>query len=95
MLDDPALLEHVDEMGALLTEGLRELPRVQSVRGRGLMVAAEVDADAPADRPPRAARGAGARHQRHRPEHAALPPAARGEEAEIAEALRRVGELLA
>jgi acetylornithine/N-succinyldiaminopimelate aminotransferase len=28
-------------------EGLRELPRVKTVRGRGLMVAADVDADAP------------------------------------------------
>ena len=34
-------------MGALLAEGLRELPGVSSVRGRGLMVAAEVAADAP------------------------------------------------
>ena len=50
VLDDPALLEHVDEMGAVLTEGLRELPRVISVRGRGLMVAAEVEADAPESR---------------------------------------------
>ena len=47
VLDDPALLEHVDEMGALLAEGLRELPRRAVVRGRGLMVAAEVDGDAP------------------------------------------------
>jgi acetylornithine/N-succinyldiaminopimelate aminotransferase len=47
MLDDPALLECVDELGAMLSEELRALPGVQSVRGRGLMVAAEVDADAP------------------------------------------------
>jgi predicted acetylornithine/succinylornithine family transaminase len=47
VLDDPALLERVDELGAVLQESLAELPRVQSVRGRGLMVAAEVDADAP------------------------------------------------
>jgi predicted acetylornithine/succinylornithine family transaminase len=48
VLGDPHLLEHVDEMGAVLTEGLRALPGVTSVRGRGLMVAAEVAADAPA-----------------------------------------------
>jgi acetylornithine/N-succinyldiaminopimelate aminotransferase len=48
VLGDPALLEHVDEMGALLTDGLRELPSVLDVRGRGLMLAAEVSFDAPA-----------------------------------------------
>jgi acetylornithine/N-succinyldiaminopimelate aminotransferase len=48
VLGDPALLEHVDEMGALLAEGVRELPGVLDVRGRGLMLAAEVDFDAPA-----------------------------------------------
>ena len=48
VLSDPALLHSVRELGERLTEGLRELPAVQSVRGRGLMVAAEVSADAPA-----------------------------------------------
>jgi acetylornithine/N-succinyldiaminopimelate aminotransferase len=38
----------VRELGERLAEGLRELPAVESVRGRGLMVAAEVRADAPA-----------------------------------------------
>ena len=47
VIDDPALREHVEEMGTLLAEGLRELPGVLEVRGRGLMVAAEVAADAP------------------------------------------------
>jgi acetylornithine/N-succinyldiaminopimelate aminotransferase len=47
VIDDPGFLEHVDEMGALLAEGLRELPGVTEVRGRGLMVAAEVTGDAP------------------------------------------------
>ncbi|MDP9294408.1 MAG: aminotransferase class III-fold pyridoxal phosphate-dependent enzyme, partial [Actinomycetota bacterium] len=47
VIDDPDFLEHVDEMGALLAEGLRELPGVTEVRGRGLMVAAEVTGDAP------------------------------------------------
>ena len=35
------------EHGELLLEGLRELPNVVSVRGRGLMVAAEITVDAP------------------------------------------------
>jgi acetylornithine/N-succinyldiaminopimelate aminotransferase len=47
VLGDPHLLDHVDEIGAVFAEGLRELPGVTSVRGRGLMVAAEVEADAP------------------------------------------------
>ena len=47
VIDDPAFLERVDELGIRLREGLESLPGVSSVRGRGLMVAAEVDADAP------------------------------------------------
>jgi predicted acetylornithine/succinylornithine family transaminase len=46
--DDPALLAHVGELGERLREGLRELPHVLEVRGTGLMLAAEVDVDAPA-----------------------------------------------
>ncbi len=48
VIDDPELLAHVAEAGALLAEGIRELPGVVDVRARGLMVAADVDADAPA-----------------------------------------------
>ena len=48
VLDDEALLARVRELGERLAEGLRELPRVLEVRARGLMVAADVDADAPA-----------------------------------------------
>ncbi|HEX8103804.1 MAG TPA: acetylornithine/succinylornithine family transaminase [Solirubrobacteraceae bacterium] len=47
IVEAPGFLEHVREMGELLAEGLRELPRVTAVRGRGLMLAADVDADAP------------------------------------------------
>jgi acetylornithine/N-succinyldiaminopimelate aminotransferase len=47
VLDDPALLARVRELGERLTEGLRELPRVIAVRGIGLMVAADIDGDAP------------------------------------------------
>jgi acetylornithine/N-succinyldiaminopimelate aminotransferase len=48
VLDDPQLLARVGELGARLAEALRELPAVRAVRARGLMVAADVAADAPA-----------------------------------------------
>jgi len=48
VLDDPVLLEAVRDRGALLAEGVRELPGVLEVRGAGLMVAAEIEGDAPA-----------------------------------------------
>jgi acetylornithine/N-succinyldiaminopimelate aminotransferase len=47
VLDDPALLARVRELGERLVEGLRELPGVVEVRGVGLMVAADVEGDAP------------------------------------------------
>jgi predicted acetylornithine/succinylornithine family transaminase len=47
VLDDAALLAAVHERGEHLREGLAELPGVRSVRGLGLMVAAEVEANAP------------------------------------------------
>jgi acetylornithine/N-succinyldiaminopimelate aminotransferase len=47
VLSDPALLARVRELGERLREGLAELPGVEDVRGRGLMVAFET-ADAPA-----------------------------------------------
>jgi acetylornithine/succinyldiaminopimelate/putrescine aminotransferase len=47
VIDDPSLLASVRELGERLLEGLRELPGVVSVRGRGLMVAAEITGDAP------------------------------------------------
>jgi acetylornithine/succinyldiaminopimelate/putrescine aminotransferase len=48
VIDDPAFLSGVHERGERLAEGLRELPGVGEIRARGLMVAADVDADAPA-----------------------------------------------
>jgi acetylornithine/succinyldiaminopimelate/putrescine aminotransferase len=45
VIDDEALLESVRELGARLTTGLAGLPGVASVRGRGLMVAAELSRD--------------------------------------------------
>jgi acetylornithine/N-succinyldiaminopimelate aminotransferase len=47
VIDDEALLASVRELGERLAEGARELPRVVEVRARGLMVAADVEADAP------------------------------------------------
>jgi acetylornithine/N-succinyldiaminopimelate aminotransferase len=47
VLDDATLLERVRDLGTRLQEALRELPGVRSVRGRGLMVAADVDRSAP------------------------------------------------
>ncbi|HEX8121064.1 MAG TPA: acetylornithine/succinylornithine family transaminase [Solirubrobacteraceae bacterium] len=43
VLEDPALHARVRELGERLREGLAALPRVTSVRGRGLMNAFEVD----------------------------------------------------
>jgi acetylornithine/N-succinyldiaminopimelate aminotransferase len=47
VLEDPALHARVRELGARLMESLRELPGVVAVRGRGLMVAADLDRSAP------------------------------------------------
>jgi acetylornithine/succinyldiaminopimelate/putrescine aminotransferase len=46
-VSDPAMLAHVNAMGALLVERLGELhsPHMVDVRGRGLMVGAELDID--------------------------------------------------
>jgi acetylornithine/N-succinyldiaminopimelate aminotransferase len=47
VLEDPGLLASVREQGARLAAGLQELPHVLSVRGRGLMLACELDIAAP------------------------------------------------
>jgi acetylornithine/N-succinyldiaminopimelate aminotransferase len=94
VLDDPALLEHVEEMGALLADGLRELPGVQHVRGRGLMLAAEVGFDAPALVKRALTEQALVLNATGPTTVRFLPPLVVGED-EIAEALRRLGELLA
>jgi predicted acetylornithine/succinylornithine family transaminase len=46
ILEDPALLARVNDLGERLVHGLSELPHVLEVRGRGLMLAAELDLDA-------------------------------------------------
>jgi acetylornithine/succinyldiaminopimelate/putrescine aminotransferase len=43
VIDDPELLARVRELGERLAAGLAELPGVREVRGRGLMLAAEVE----------------------------------------------------
>jgi acetylornithine/N-succinyldiaminopimelate aminotransferase len=48
LTSDVALLARVRELGALFAEGLERLPHVQAVRGRGLMLACELDVAAPA-----------------------------------------------
>jgi predicted acetylornithine/succinylornithine family transaminase len=48
LTDDPALLASVRELGQRLAAGLERLPHVSSVRGRGLMLACELDVPAPA-----------------------------------------------
>jgi acetylornithine/N-succinyldiaminopimelate aminotransferase len=48
LTDDPALLGRVGELGGLLGDGLARLPHVRAVRGRGLMLACELDVPAPA-----------------------------------------------
>ncbi len=45
--DDPALLERVRELGRRLAGGLERLAHVRAVRGRGLMLACELDVQAP------------------------------------------------
>jgi acetylornithine/N-succinyldiaminopimelate aminotransferase len=93
VIDDRAFLEAVRERGTLLSEGLRELPGVHDVRGAGLMVAAEIEGDAP-ELVRRALfeqrlvlNATGPRTLRF------LPPLVVSE-AEVAEALARLGALL-
>jgi predicted acetylornithine/succinylornithine family transaminase len=47
LTDDPSLLASVHVLGARLAEGLARLPHVLAVRGRGLMLACEIDLPAP------------------------------------------------
>ena len=48
LTDDAELLGRVRERGARLAAGLERLPHVLAVRGRGLMLACELDVSAPA-----------------------------------------------
>jgi acetylornithine/succinyldiaminopimelate/putrescine aminotransferase len=94
IIEEPDLLARVAERGERLADGLRALPHVTTVRARGLMVAADLDVDAPpvvarALREERLVVNAtGPRTVR------LLPPLIVGEE-EIDEALARLGRVLA
>jgi acetylornithine/succinyldiaminopimelate/putrescine aminotransferase len=48
LTDDAELLRRVGELGTRLREALERLPHVSAVRGRGLMLACELDVPAPA-----------------------------------------------
>ncbi|HTA11990.1 MAG TPA: aspartate aminotransferase family protein [Solirubrobacteraceae bacterium] len=47
LIDDPGMLGRVRELGQRLAAGLERLPHVREVRGRGLMLACELDVSAP------------------------------------------------
>jgi acetylornithine/N-succinyldiaminopimelate aminotransferase len=47
LINDPSLLARVRELGEVLAVALAELPHVLAVRGRGLMLACELDVPAP------------------------------------------------
>jgi predicted acetylornithine/succinylornithine family transaminase len=47
LTEDPELLGRVGELGQRLAEGFEQLPHVLAVRGRGLMLAGELDVSAP------------------------------------------------
>lgn len=47
LTDDPRLLRRVGELGERLAAGFEQLPHVLAVRGRGLMLAGELDVSAP------------------------------------------------
>jgi predicted acetylornithine/succinylornithine family transaminase len=94
VIDDPARLARVMELGQRLAEGLRELPGVREVRGRGLMLAVELGGGDAPDLVRRALleerlviNATGPTTVRF------LPPLIVGE-AEIDDALARVGRLL-
>ena len=77
VVDDPDFLAGVHERGERLAEGLKELPGVTDVRARGLMVAADIAADAP-DVARRALLEQHLVINATGPAHAALRPAADG-----------------
>jgi predicted acetylornithine/succinylornithine family transaminase len=94
VLSDPALLARVRELGARLAVGLEHLPHVVGVRGRGLMLAAEVDVSAP-DVVRRALLDERLVVNATGPTTVRLLPPLTVSEAEIDEALARLGRALA
>jgi acetylornithine/N-succinyldiaminopimelate aminotransferase len=94
LTDDPALLERVRELGQRLAAGLERLAHVVSVRGRGLMLACELDISAPAVARRALLSERLVVHATGPSTLRMLPPLTIGE-AEIDEALVRLGSALA
>ncbi len=94
VLEDPALHARVRELGERLREGLAELPRVASVRGRGLMVAFEVEGGEAPDLARRALLEQRLVVNATGPETIRLLPPLIVEEAEIDDALGRLRSAL-
>ena len=88
-----ALLGERRRRGRQLADGLAELPHVVAVRGRGLMLAAELDVAAP-EAMRRAAGRAAAGHERHRAHLAAPAAGVERSAGEVDEALARLGAVL-
>ena len=93
LTDDPRLLADVQQRGRQLAEGLAQLPHVVAVRGRGLMLACELDVAAPE------VMRRGAAEQRlvtnaTGPTTLRLLPPLTVSEAEVDEALRRLAAAL-
>jgi predicted acetylornithine/succinylornithine family transaminase len=93
VIDEPALLASVRELGERLAAGLSELPHVRAVRARGLMVAADVDVPAP-DLARRALLEERLIVNATGPGTLRLLPPLVVREAEVDEALARLGRLL-
>jgi predicted acetylornithine/succinylornithine family transaminase len=94
VLDDPALLEAVRDRGEHLREGLAELPGIRSVRGVGLMVAAEVESGLAPDLARRALAEQRLVVNATGPGTLRFVPPLVITDAEVDEALRRLGRLL-
>jgi predicted acetylornithine/succinylornithine family transaminase len=96
VVEDPALLARVRDLGEHLRHGLSELPRVTEVRGRGLMLAAELSpaGEGAPDLVARALRDERLVLNATGPATLRLLPALTISEAHVADALARLGRLL-
>jgi acetylornithine/succinyldiaminopimelate/putrescine aminotransferase len=96
VVEDPALLARVRELGEHLRHGLGELPGVIEVRGRGLMLAAELTpaGEGAPDLVARALRDERLVLNATGPATLRLLPALTISEAHVADALERLGRLL-
>jgi predicted acetylornithine/succinylornithine family transaminase len=96
VVEDPALLARVRDLGEHLRHALGELPRVTEVRGRGLMLAAELSpaGEGAPDLVARALREERLVLNATGPATLRLLPALTISEAHVADALARLGRLL-